>query len=94
MSREVLSTPAAYSHGRGSGILVFAKVALMLAVWVVGFIAFLMAPLFLLAAAWIVGLAILALRHRSSGHEVSGPPEEEQTHRFGAYAAESGDETA
>lgn len=86
------SAPTVY-NGRGvSGVLVLARVAVILAAWVAMFIAFLVAPLLVLGLAWLVGLAALALRHRG-GHADRGGTVEPgpDTYRFGAAAGSAGD---
>lgn len=63
------------------GLVVFARVAVILGLWVVGFVAFLLAPLLVLLVAWVVGLAVLAVRHRGRDTPSAGPAA--GTHRFG-----------
>lgn len=76
--------------GRASW-LVFPRVAAILLAWVAAFIAFLVAPVLVLVVAWLIGLAILALRHR--GSHARTPLDHEptaETHRFGAGAGTDG----
>lgn len=76
------SSADVYTGSHRWGLVVFARVAVILGLWVVGFIAFLLAPLLVLLVAWVVGLAILALRHRGRSESTPvGPPA--GTHRFG-----------
>ncbi|UUY06039.1 hypothetical protein LRS13_11145 [Svornostia abyssi] len=78
------------ASGRASW-LVFPRVAAILLAWVAAFIAFLVAPVLVLVVAWLIGLAILAVRHRG-GHaqtplDQAPAPE---TYRFGAGASGDG----
>lgn len=67
------------------GFFATIKVLALLALWAAAFIAFLMAPLIVLGAAWIIGLAILALRQRGHGSRATGgAARAPQPHRFGA----------
>lgn len=78
------SASAVYTGSHRWGLVVFARVAVILGLWVVGFIAFLLAPLLVLLVAWVVGMAVLAIRHRGRS-TASGAPAAPTagTHRFG-----------
>lgn len=74
------------------GLLVFLRVAVILVAWVLAFVAFLLAPLVVLAVAWALGFAVLAVRRgrrdRSAAPSRALPA---GTHRFGAAGAASPD---
>ncbi|MBJ7472162.1 MAG: hypothetical protein JHD16_12725 [Solirubrobacteraceae bacterium] len=74
-----------YNGSHRWGLVIFAKVALILGLWVIGFIAFLVAPLLVLLVAWVVGLAILAVRHRGRDSAPAAPAP--GSHRFGTRRA-------
>ncbi len=83
-------TADVYNGTHRWGLVVFARVALILGLWVVGFIAFLLAPLLVLLAAWVIGLAVLAVRHRGRDTPATtGTPA--GTHRFGTRRASTAD---
>lgn len=73
-------------HGAAIGLFTLVKVVLILALWAAGFIAFLTAPLLVLAIAAAIGFGWLALRRTKQEEAVhattprSGP----RSHQFGA----------
>jgi hypothetical protein len=82
---------------RSSGLLALVRVALMLVLWVCGFVGFLVAPLLVLAVAGILGVTWIAFRNRGRGNHralEAGKPAP-SAHRFGAsfpgHADASGD---
>ena len=70
-------------------------VALLIA-WVAAFVAFLVAPLIVLGIAWLIGLTVLAIRHRTPASRGTAPATAgagapSQAHRFGG-AGRAGDD--